>query len=367
MKVLINNFAEAGAMHVNIQKNHFGNLQDGSRVDIFTLTNSKGIRVKIINYGGAIVSIEIPDKDGKIDDITLGFDSLEDYCNVPYFFGALIGRHANRIENSEFELNGITYHLARNDGNNHLHGGTRGFDKVLWQAEIIDRAGKPSLQLLYKSPDGEENYPGNLDVKVLYTLTDENELMIEYFAVSDKDTVVNLTNHAYFNLSGHASGDILDHMLKINANRFTVINDEGIPTGEIRDVKGTPMDFTVLTHVGERIDSPDEQIVCGKGYDHNWILNVSGKAPEKAAEVFDPKTGRLLEVYTTKPGIQFYSGNFIESTPGKGGAVYNKRSGLCLETQFFPNAMKHKHFPSPILKAGDEYRHTTIYKFSCVK
>lgn len=352
---------------MNIQKNNYGNLQDGSPVDIFTLTNSSNMKVKIINYGGAIVSIEVPDKNGKIDDVTLGFDSLEQYYKITYFFGALVGRHANRIENAEFELNGVTYHLAINDGKNHLHGGTKGFDKVVWKADIVDSADGKSLQLLYRSPDGEENYPGNLDVKVLYTLTEKNELKIEYFAVSDKDTVVNLTNHAYFNLSGHASGDILSHKLKINADRFTVINNEGIPTGEIREVKNTPMDFTSLTQVGANIDSPDEQIVCGKGYDHNWVLNVSGKAPEKAAELYDPKTGRQMEVYTTKPGVQLYTANFVNNTPGKGGAVYNRRGALCLETQYFPNAMKLKHFPSPILKAGDEYRHTTIYKFSVRK
>ncbi len=353
---------------MNIQKSFYGNLSDGSQVDLFTLTNSNGMAVKIINYGGTIVSIEVPDKNGKIDDVTLGFDTLEDYCKFTNFFGALIGRHANRIENSEFELNGTVYHLAENNGKNHLHGGIKGFDKVVWQAGIVEAAGGgQSLQLLYRSPDKEENYPGNLDVKVTYTLTEESELKIEYYAVSDMDTVVNLTNHAYFNLSGHASGDVLGHELKINADRFTVINEECIPTGEIRDVKNTPMDFTVLTRVGAGINSPDDQIICGKGYDHNWILNVSGKAPEKAAEVFDPKTGRLMEVYTTKPGVQFYSGNFIKDTPGKGGAFYKKRNGLCLETQYFPNAMKHKHFPSPILKAGDEYKHTTIYKFSYVK
>lgn len=353
---------------MNIQKNHYGKLQDGSPVDIFTLTNSNGMTVKIINYGGTIVSIEVPDKNGKTDDVTLGFDTLEEYCKFSNYFGALIGRHANRIENSKFELNGTVYQLAANDGKNHLHGGNKGFDKVVWQAEIVDLAdGGQSLQLLYTSPDGEENYPGNLDVKVLYTLTEESELKIEYHAVSDKDTVVNLTNHAYFNLSGHASGDVLDHELKINADRFTVVNDECIPTGEICDVKDTPMDFTELTRIGNGINSTNEQIACGKGYDHNWILNVSGRTPEKAAEVFDPKTGRLMEVYTTKPGIQFYSGNFLKNTPGKGGAVYDYRGGLCLETQYFPNAMEHKHFPSPILKAGDEYKHTTIYKFSCAK
>lgn len=352
---------------MKINKTHYGNLQDGTQVQLFTLTNSNSMTVKIMNYGGTIVSIEVPDRDGKLDDITLGYDSLEEYCSGTYFFGALIGRHANRIENSEFNLNGITYHLAKNDGNNHLHGGNRGFDKVVWDAKILEDTKGQVLELVYRSPDGEENYPGNLDVKVLYTLTENNELKIEYSAISDKDTVVNLTNHAYFNLSGHASGSILDHQLRIDADYFTPSNDECIPTGEIRKVKNTPMDFTSLTAVGARIESDDEQIVYGKGYDHNWVLNVSGKTPEKAAEVFDAKTGRFMEVYTTKPGIQFYTANFVDSAQGKAGAIYNKRSALCLETQYFPNGLKYRHFPSPILKAGDEYRYTTIYKFSCKK
>ncbi len=350
---------------MKINKKHYGNLQDGAQVELFTLTNSNSMKVKITNYGGAIVSIEVPDRDGKLDDVVLGYDTLDEYCRGTYFFGALIGRHANRIENAQFDLNGTSYNLAKNDGNNHLHGGDRGFDKVVWDANILDGADGQSLELLYRSSDEEENYPGNLDVKVIYTLTEDNELKIKYSAISDKDTVVNLTNHSYFNLSGHASGNILEHQLRINSDYFTTNNSESIPTGEIRKVKNTPMDFTALTPVGARIEDKDEQIVFGKGYDHNWVLNVSGEAPEKAAEVFDAKTGRFMEVYTTKPGVQFYSANFVNGEHGKGGAIYNKRSALCLETQYFPNALSYRHFRSPILKAGDEYRHTTIYKFSC--
>ena len=348
---------------MNIEKSYYGSMKDGTKVHIYTITNSSGMKVGIIDYGGTIVSIEVPDKNGKAADVVLGYDSLEQYIVSGGYLGALIGRHGNRIEDAEFELNGKVYHLAKNDGRNHLHGGDRGYDKVVWQSEIINVPDGQALQLKYRSPDGEENYPGNLDVKVIYTLTDSNELKIDYSAVSDKDTVINLTNHSYFNLSGHESGDILKHQLRINADKYTVINNEGIPTGEIRDVKGTPLDFTALTPIGKGIDSPDEQIVNGKGFDHNWVLKVSGKKPELAAEVFDPESGRRMEVYTTKPGIQFYSGNFLKKAKGKNGATFDKRSGLCLETQFFPNAMKHKHFPSPVLKAGDEYRYTTVYKF----
>ena len=339
-------------------------MQDGTEIYLYKLSNKNKMSVGIINYGGIIVSIEVPDRDGNIDDVNLGYDNLEQYLEIGQYFGAIIGRHGNRIENAEFDLNGITYRLAKNDGNNHLHGGKRGFDKVVWQAEPIEKDGVQALQLSYLSPDGEENYPGNLDVKVTYTLTDDNSLRIDYFAVSDKDTVVNLTNHAYFNLSGHGSGDILDHQIMINADRFTVINNECIPTGEIRDVSNTPMDLRTLKKVREGIESKDDQIACGNGYDHNWVLNVSGDKPEKAAEVFEPVSGRLMEVFTTKPGMQFYSGNAITRVTGKGGAVYDKRGALCLETQYYPNGTKHKHFPSPFLKAGEEYRHTTIYKFS---
>jgi aldose 1-epimerase len=353
---------------MSIEKRSFGKLQDGTEAYIFKLANSQNMVVEITNFGGIILSVKVPDRNGKIGDVTLGYEKLEAYEGKGPYFGAIIGRHANRIEDSRFELDGVEYQLARNNGKNHLHGGNKGFDKVMWQAEVINKPEAQSLQLTYRSKDGEENYPGNLDVKVNYTLTNENELKIDYFAVSDKKTVVNLTNHAYFNLSGHDSGDILKHELKIYADKFTVIDTEGIPTGEIREVRNTPMDFSDFTPVGLRIDADDEQIICGKGYDHNWVLNAGGNGLEKAAELYDPDSGRFMEVYTTKPGIQFYSANFLTGSDiGKGGAVYNKRSGLCLETQYFPNALKHKYFPSPILEAGSEYAHTTVYKFTNVK
>lgn len=345
---------------MGITRSFYGKTLEGKDVDIFKLTNNNGIVAEISNYGGVIVSLMVPDKNGKVADVVLGYDKLEGYMNGKCFFGAVIGRHANRIENASFEINGVVYNVTKNEGENQLHGGLIGFDKVIWKAEMKDEG----LQLSYFSKDGEEGYPGNVDIKVTYTLTDDNALKIDYFAVSDKDTVVNLTNHSYFNLSGHASGNILKHKVMINADKFTVNDKESLPTGEIRDVKGSPMDFTSLRTIESGIFSECEQIAFGHGYDHNWILKVSGEKPEKAAEVFDPASGRVMEVYTTKPGVQFYSGNYVdESKYCKDGAKYEKNSGLCLETQYFPNSLKHKHFPSPILKAGEQYKHTTIYKF----
>lgn len=349
---------------MSITKRFYGKTKEGVGVDLFTLSNSKGMVAEIINYGGIIVSLLVPDSNGRVDDVVLGYDKLEDYMKKGPYFGALIGRHANRIENAVFQLNGIEYKVAKNDGENHLHGGLVGFDKVLWQAEIIMKNEYECLMLSYTSKDGEENYPGKLDVKVIYTLTEDNALVLDYSAVTDKDTVVNLTNHSYFNLSGHASGDILKHEVMINADAFTVVDKYSIPTGEIRAVKDTPMNFTSLTPIEKGIYSEYEQIVFGGGYDHNWVLNVSGTSPEKAAEVYDASSGRVMEVYTTKPGIQLYTGNMLEGPEiGKAAAIYKKRSGLCLETQYFPNALKHKHFPTPILKVGGQYKHITIYKF----
>lgn len=349
---------------MSITSKLYGKTPDGTEVHIYTLRNSNGMVSEITNYGGIVVSLLVPDRNDKYDDVTLGYEKLDGYLKQGPYFGAIIGRVANRIENSKFEINGIEYSVYKNEGENHLHGGLKGFDKVVWQAEIIKQDQDECLQLTYRSKDGEENYPGNLDVKVIYTLTDDNALKIDYYAVSDKDTIVNLTNHAYFNLSGHAAGNILKHSLMINADKFTAINEQCLPTGEIRDVKGTPMDFTKLTLIGTGLSIEDEQIACGKGYDHNWVLNVNGKSPEKAAELYEADSGRLMEVYTTKPGVQFYSGNFLDgSEVGKDGAVYEKWSGLCLETQYFPNGLKYKHFPSPLLKAGEQYNHTTIYKF----
>lgn len=348
---------------MKITKKPFGRINNQD-IYLYSLVNNNGMKAEIMDYGGIIVSLHAPDRDGNLKDITLGFDSFEDYTRPHPFFGAIIGRHANRLEDASFTINDVFYELNSNEGNNQLHGGLVGFDKKVWFSEIISDSGRESLRLKYLSPDMEENYPGDLDVTVTYTLSDNNELVIDYHAVSDKDTVVNLTNHAYFNLSGHDSGTIYHHELMINARRFTPISGECLPTGEIRDVAGTPFDFTKMRVVGKGLLEcmNDEQMKFGSGYDHNFVLDVSGKEPEKAAEVYDPQSGRFMEVYTTKPGVQFYTGNHLNEK-GKGGADYKKHSGLCLETQYFPNSMKHTHFPSPILRAGEVYHHITIYKF----
>ena len=347
-----------------MERRDFGIIH-GKNIELFRLTNEHGLAVEITNYGGAIVSLTAPDKDGNMADIVLGYDCLNDYIKGEASFGALIGRHANRIEGACFTLNGQRYELAKNDGNHHLHGGPGGFGQVVWEPRVIENDGKQALELHYFSPHGEENYPGNLEVQVVYSLNSQNELWIHYQATPDQDTVVNLTNHAYFNLAGHDAGTILDHELTLYAEEFTPINEECVPTGEIRSVKGTPLDFTSPKAIGTHIDADDEQIQAGRGYDHNWVMKRRDQGLERAAQVYHPGTGRVLDVFTTKPGIQFYSGNFLDgSDVGKGGFVYERRSGFCLETQYFPNALKYKHFPSPITKKGETYRHCTVFKFS---
>jgi aldose 1-epimerase len=351
---------------MSIKKDLYGKTKDGNPIDIFTLNNSKGVEVQITNLGGIVVSIKVPDRFGNFADVVLGYDKLEDYFHNINNFGAIIGRYANRIENACIELNGVEYNLSKNNGKHLIHGGFVGFDKVVWKADIIKQYEEESLELIYTSADGEEGFPGELKVKVTYTLTEDNALKIEYFAVSDKDTVVNLTNHSYFNLLGRGDLDILSHELMINADNFTIINDECIPTGEISSVVDTPFDFRSLKKVGASLLTENQQISYGGGgYDHNFILNVDGKTPQKIAELYEEKTGRLMETYTTMPGVQLYTSNNLNSTrPGKAGQIYKKRNAVCLETQFFPNSLKHKNFPSPILKACEEYKHTTIYKFS---
>lgn len=346
-----------------IRREAFGKTPDREEVDLYTLTNSFGSEVKIMTYGGIVLSIKIPDRDGKLGDVALGYDNLDGYIKNNPYFGALIGRYGNRIGKGRFSVSGREYTLARNNGENHLHGGTKGFDKVVWKAKEAPGRDRVGLALSYTSKDGEEGYPGTLSVTVVYTLTNNNELKVDYSATTDKTTVVNLTHHSYFNLSG--KGSILDHQLTINANRFTPVDQGLIPTGELRSVKGTPMDFTRPTAIGARINQKDEQLVFGKGYDHNWVLNRAGRGLALAARLYDPATGRVMEVRTTEPGLQFYSGNFLDGAiTGKAGQTYQQRYGLCLETQHFPDSPNKPSFPSTLLKRGQKYASTTIYKFS---
>jgi aldose 1-epimerase len=357
--------AQTSSPSQKTQKQAFGKTSSGQTVELFTLSNSKGVETTITNYGGIVVSLKVPDRTGKPADVVLGFDSLDGYLKAHPYFGALIGRYGNRIGKGKFSLKGSQYMLARNDGENHLHGGIKGFDKVVWKAQEVNTPAGPGLELSYLSKDGEEGYPGNLSTKVTYTLTENNELKIDYTASTDKDTVVNLTNHCYFNLAGQGDGDILAHELMIDADRFTPVDSGLIPTGELRSVAGTPFDFRQPHPIGERINANDEQLKLGKGYDHNFALNGSAGTLRLVAKVIEPKSGRILEVLTTEPGLQFYSGNFLDSTlRGKGSKVYNRRYGFCLETQHFPDSPNKPNFPSTMLKPGQRYATTTVYRFS---
>jgi len=345
----------------SVRKEDFGKA-DGQSVALYTLTNRNGAEARITTYGGIVVSLKVPDRNGKLDDIVLGYDTLNDYLKGSSYFGALIGRYGNRIGNGRFTLDGAEYKLAVNNGENHLHGGIKGFDKVVWNATTP----KPgaSVTLTYLSRDGEEGYPGNLAVTVIYTLTDKNELKTDYSATTDKDTVVNLTHHSYFNLAGQGQGDILNHQLTVNADRFTPVDSGLIPTGELRAVKGTPFDFSQPTAMGARINDPDEQLKFGKGYDHNFVLTGKMGTLRQAARVFEQTSGRVMEVWTTEPGLQFYTGNFLDGKPGKGGKPYEFRNGFCLETQHYPDSPNKPGFPTTTLRKGSKYQTTTIYKFS---
>ncbi len=343
----------------------FGTTKDGAEVSLYTLTNSNGLEISITNYGGIVTRLLIPDRTGEPADVVLGYDALEAYLLDSPYFGSLIGRYGNRIGGARFTLDGVEYSLAANNGENHLHGGLRGFDKVVWSGEPYSTADEVGVRLRYVSEDGEEGYPGRLSVAVTYALTDANELRIEYAAETDKATIVNLTHHGYFNLAGHASGDVLGHELMLNARRFTPIDAGLIPTGELKDVAGTPMDFLAPTTVGARIDQDDEQLRFAGGYDHNFALDDYDGSLRLAARVREPLSGRVMEVYTTEPGIQFYSGNFLDgSNIGKGDVAYEHRTGFCLETQHFPDSPNKPHFPSTVLRPGDTYKSTTIYRFS---
>ncbi len=346
---------QAAASLSSIEKESFGTLEDGREVDLYTLTNKNGVEIEITNYGGIVTSIRVPDINGEFDNVVLGFDSLKKYIgdNDP-FLGALIGRYGNRIADASFTLDGTEYQLAANDGDNHLHGGETGYNDVLWDAEIAG----DSLKLSYLSEDGEEGYPGNLDITVYYSLTEQNELKIEYEATTDKATPVNLTNHSYFNLTGDPATPILDHELLLNADQYTPVDDELIPTGEIVSVEGTPFDFTEPQKIGARIGQVEG------GYDHNFVLNSSSDSLQHAGTLYDPSSGREMNIYTTEPGIQFYSGNFLDgSLEGPDGTPFVQHGALCLETQHFPNSPNEDSFPSTILRPGKKYLTTTIYQF----
>ena len=333
-------------------------MPDGVDVFLYTLTNERGLEASIITYGGAITSLKTPDRNGNLGDIVLGYETLPEYTSNPRYFGALIGRHANRIADGKFSLNGSNYQLPQNNGVNHLHGGFNGFDKRVWDA----REGGEVLHLSYFSKDGEENYPGNLSAEVDYRLLDD-ELRIDYRATTDRDTLCNLTNHSYFNLLGE--GTILDHQLTLNADSFTAVSKDLIPTGEIRSVEGTPMDFRNGKAIGAEITEPYDQLGFTGGYDHNFVVNDYDGSLRSAGRLYESSTGRVLEVLTTQPGMQFYSGNFLDgSLVGRNGVVYVKYAGLCLEPQHFPDAPNHSSFPSTVLRPGEEYKQTTVFRFS---
>lgn len=351
--------AKEGGMKTGIQRERFGTTKEGRDVYLYQLTNRNGSVARITDYGGIVTALLVPDRNGKLRDVVLGFGTLEGYLAGHPYFGALIGRYGNRIAGGRFELNGTAYKLAINDGKNHLHGGIVGFDKVVWKGKEVRESAATGVELTYLSRDGEEGYPGNLSVTVVYELTDQNELKITYKAATDAATPVNLTYHGYFNLDGEGTPDMLDEQMTIMADRFTPVSSDLIPTGEIKEVRGTVLDFTAPHPIGERIRD-----VKG-GYDHNYVLNKKGGEPELAARVYAPGSGIVMEVLTTEPGMQFYSGNFLDGTlKGKTGKAYGRHSGFCLEAQHYPDSPNHPDFPSTILHPGEIYRQTTVYRFS---
>ncbi|MEI8140507.1 MAG: aldose epimerase family protein [bacterium] len=344
----------------------FGKLADDREVNVFTLTNKSGVEARILNYGGIVLSLKVPDRMGVMGDVVLGFDNLDDYLTKSPYFGCLIGRYGNRIADGKFSLNGKIYTLAANNAPNSLHGGLKGFDKVVWGATTKMTANGPALTLNYVSKDGEEGFPGTLSVTAVYTLTEENALVLEYTAETDQDTVVNLTHHSYFNLA--CKGDVLDHVVTLHSDVFTPVNQALIPTGELRLVAGTPFDFRKPETIGARINSNDQQIKYGGGYDHNWILNKPAGKLGLAATVVEPVSGRVMEVLTTEPATQFYTGNFLDgSLVGKGGWVYRPRNGLCFEPQHYPDSPNQPAFPSTVLKPGQTFSNIIIYRFSVKK
>jgi aldose 1-epimerase len=350
----------------SITKHGFGHMPDGTSVEIYTLRNMNGCEARIMTYGGIVQSLKVPDKNGQFGDIVLGYDNLDGYLKATPYFGALIGRYGNRIGGGKFTLDGKTYTLATNNGPNSLHGGIKGFDKVVWK---VAKAGigpqGPRLELNYLSPDGEEGFPGNLNVTAIYTLMDENELRVDFTAMTDQPTVCNLTHHSYFNLAGQGNGDILGQLVYINADSFTPVDSNLITTGEIKPVDGTPFDFRKPTAIGVRINSDDEQIKFGNGYDHNWVVNKPSGQLGLMARVYEPGTGRVMEVWSPEPGLQFYTGNYLDgSITGKDGKVYQRRTAFCMEPQHYPDSPNKPQFPTTELKPGETYHNTIIYKFS---
>ncbi len=352
---------------MNITKKAFGTTPDGQEVELYTLTNDNDMTIKITSYGAIVVSLFVPDQDGKVADVVLGYEKLDGYLQNDPYFGCIVGRYANRIAKGKFSLEGREYTLAQNNGENALHGGLVGFNKVVWECETVQTDDIVGVRLSYLSKNGEEGYPGNLNVNILYSINNNNELKIDCEATTDKATVINLTHHGYFNLKGHDTGDILNHEVTINADRYTPTDETAIPTGELADVDGTPMDFRSATTIGARIEDDFEQLKLGNGYDHNWVINRSKDDLALAAKAVDKTSGRVLEVFTTKPGVQFYTGNFIEGQKGKDGAVYKKRGGFCFEPQFFPDSPNQPQFPSAVLHPGEVYQHKMAYKFSVSK
>jgi aldose 1-epimerase len=353
---------------MTVMRAPFGALPDGAAVNLFTLTNSHGIEVRAMGYGATIVSIRTPDRQGRLDDVVLGFDAFDPYLTKARFFGTVVGRYGNRIGRGRFMLDGQPVQLTVNNGANHLHGGNRGFDKVVWRAESFDRDGNAGVVFTYTSPDGEEGYPGTLKATVTYTLTARDELILEYAATTDKATPVNLTNHTYFNLAGRGHGDVLQHVLTLDADRYTPVDAGLIPTGEIAAVQGTPFDFRKPTAIGARIDGDHEQLRRGGGYDHNFVLNgwsakASAERLHRAARVVEPSSRRTLEVATTEPGVQFYAGNNLDLARNG----FGRRTGFCLETQHYPDSPNHANFPSTILRPGETYRSKTVFTFGRIK
>lgn len=352
-------------MKGSIQVDSLGVMPSGESINQYTLTNRNGLQMQVINYGGTITSLKTPDRNGTLEEVVLGCDSLKDYLDGTPFFGSLVGRYGNRIARGEFTLDGKTYSLAKNNNGNHIHGGVRGFDKVYWHIEPVAADEEPSLRLTYISPDMEEGYPGNLSVEITYTLSDKDELVIDYSASTDKKTIINLTNHSYFNLTGNVKRDVLDHEVVIHARKFVPVDNELIPEGGLADVADTPFDFRKSTKIGTRIDDNHPQIVNGRGYDHCWVLDGEPGALKLGATVYEPVSGRMLEMHTTEPGVQLYTGNFLNgSQVGKGGKAYNKRDGFCLETEHFPDSPNQTDFPSVVLSPGETYHTRTVFAFS---